>query len=215
MKLLSFQIRNYKSFEDSGPQVLAPGRNVIVGINHSGKTSLLEAISPTFTNHPHRTSSRSRNAPAQDFSETLFEYELSGHELKNILLSGGQIRIPFPSERQQTPQNALAWLEEVWSHPAIKWSIARRGSGEFVHYGPPSWDVMSAADLLLVVQPTPTREKFLSQGVMGGPMLPFFNMSQAVRLAPCIFSVLSDLRCTRRMWDQIAIRGQMRQIWRK
>ena len=39
MRIKSFRVRNYKSFEDSGVHGLFTGFNVIVGQNNSGKTA--------------------------------------------------------------------------------------------------------------------------------------------------------------------------------
>ena len=41
MKITRFQVRNFKSFLDSGEVALKPGFNVITGQNSAGKTSML------------------------------------------------------------------------------------------------------------------------------------------------------------------------------
>ncbi|WP_446356510.1 AAA family ATPase [Coleofasciculus sp. A1-SPW-01] len=55
MFLAKFRLYNYKSFRDSGWLEFAPGINIIVGQNNSGKTALLEALTLNFKNVPHRS----------------------------------------------------------------------------------------------------------------------------------------------------------------
>ncbi|MEQ9481782.1 AAA family ATPase [Coleofasciculus sp. F4-SAH-05] len=55
MFLVKFRLYNYKSFRDSGWLEFAPGINIIVGQNNSGKTALLEALTLNFENVPHRS----------------------------------------------------------------------------------------------------------------------------------------------------------------
>jgi len=46
MRIVKFNVRNYKSFADTGSEaVLTNGINVVVGQNNVGKTALLEAVS--------------------------------------------------------------------------------------------------------------------------------------------------------------------------
>ncbi len=55
MYLSSFRIENYKSFRTTDVISLTPGFNVIVGQNNAGKTALVEALSLTGGNVPHRS----------------------------------------------------------------------------------------------------------------------------------------------------------------
>jgi predicted ATPase len=55
MYISRFQLLNYKSFQDSGVLEFQPGINIIVGANNSGKTALLEALSLSFKDIPHRS----------------------------------------------------------------------------------------------------------------------------------------------------------------
>ena len=68
MHVHSIKITNYKSFRESEEIQFAPGINVLIGKNNSGKTALLEALSLRFLNKPHRsekTIPTPRRAPAQ------------------------------------------------------------------------------------------------------------------------------------------------------
>jgi AAA15 family ATPase/GTPase len=44
MNLVSIRVKSYKSFVDSGEMLFSNRNNVIVGVNNSGKTALLEAL---------------------------------------------------------------------------------------------------------------------------------------------------------------------------
>ncbi|MGE3465453.1 MAG: ATP-dependent endonuclease [Pyrinomonadaceae bacterium] len=54
MYISSMRVKNYKSFVDSGEIPFDPGVNLIVGVNSSGKTALLEVISNQWSDMPHR-----------------------------------------------------------------------------------------------------------------------------------------------------------------
>src|SRR5580698_3697816 len=55
MLLRSCQIRNYKSFRDSGVISFTAGFNVVVGQNNAGKTALIQALSLQFQQNLHRS----------------------------------------------------------------------------------------------------------------------------------------------------------------
>ncbi len=55
MHIASFRIENYKSFRATAVVNLTPGFNVVVGQNNVGKTALVEALSLTAPNKPHRS----------------------------------------------------------------------------------------------------------------------------------------------------------------
>ena len=44
MKLISFQIKNYKVIDDTGPVKVEPNLTTLVGKNESGKTAILKAL---------------------------------------------------------------------------------------------------------------------------------------------------------------------------
>ncbi|MDJ0553421.1 MAG: AAA family ATPase [Microcoleaceae cyanobacterium MO_207.B10] len=68
MYISTFQILNYKSFQDSDCLKFEPGINIIVGANNSGKTALLEALSLEFEDNPYRNI-RLRDISDSDFSD--------------------------------------------------------------------------------------------------------------------------------------------------
>lgn len=55
MYIESIEVHNYKSYLQSGKIEFKPGFNIIVGQNSAGKTALLEALSLSFGNKPHRS----------------------------------------------------------------------------------------------------------------------------------------------------------------
>lgn len=55
MKLKSFQIRNFKCFDDTGLVSLSEGMNVVSGPNNAGKTALLQALELRFEANQHRS----------------------------------------------------------------------------------------------------------------------------------------------------------------
>jgi predicted ATPase len=79
MKIKSFQVKNYKSWNDSGDIKLKNGLNVIVGQNNAGKTALLEAMSLTIGSRPHNTIESKPHRDSYVVSDTkisvTFEYD--------------------------------------------------------------------------------------------------------------------------------------------
>jgi predicted ATPase len=97
MYLTSIQVKNYKCFYESGKISFSSRRNVIVGKNNSGKTALMEALSLSYPNKPHRsekTLPTQRHSP-NDSSEVEIEIEIPKGELYAFLENySGVILIP-------------------------------------------------------------------------------------------------------------------------
>jgi energy-coupling factor transporter ATP-binding protein EcfA2 len=99
LKITSVRVKNYKSYRDSGLLKLYTGFNLITGQNNAGKTALLEAISLTFENRPHR-SSFTMPVPesvidAQSSVDICMEVE--GAEFNDtVLIPGASFQIPAP-----------------------------------------------------------------------------------------------------------------------
>jgi hypothetical protein len=55
MRIVSARVRNYKSWLDTGALQFTGGFNIIIGRNNIGKTALLEGLSLSFQNAPHRS----------------------------------------------------------------------------------------------------------------------------------------------------------------
>lgn len=117
MRLTNIQIRNYKSFEDSGRIELAPGINVVVGRNNAGKSSLLEAMTCRFDSRPHRSirSVPQRDSPVNSWSRIDFALNLSGDELRKALLAaGGRFRLPTEADYRSDERRAFEQLNNLF-----------------------------------------------------------------------------------------------------
>jgi predicted ATP-dependent endonuclease of OLD family len=77
-----FRIENYKSFNDSGMHELGRGVNVVVGQNHSGKTTLLDALSHRITGLPHRSSHLRRSQAVNPVSILDLDFAVGGAEAR-------------------------------------------------------------------------------------------------------------------------------------
>ena len=122
MKITKFQVRNFKSFLDSGEVDLTSGFNVVTGQNSAGKTALLEAMALRFTANPHRslrTIPLPGGANAQE-SVVRIEFSLQREELIN-LMGRAHFELPAPEQGFMIPGNGpfqyrqnepdlLAWL---------------------------------------------------------------------------------------------------------
>ncbi len=96
MQISSFRVKDYKSLRDTGEIRLGLGFNVIVGENNVGKTALLEALSLTFQNLPHRSPQTvpTPNTPRVGPSSVEATIELSRDELIHHLRQLGNFWVP-------------------------------------------------------------------------------------------------------------------------
>jgi energy-coupling factor transporter ATP-binding protein EcfA2 len=87
MRYLKFKVSNYKSFLESTELRLAPGINVIVGQNNSGKTALLEAMSFTFADRPHRSveTMPTRTTALPPYSSATYDFEVDAVEVRELM----------------------------------------------------------------------------------------------------------------------------------
>jgi hypothetical protein len=127
MKITKFQVRNFKSFLDSGEIELKPGFNVITGQNSAGKTAMLEAMTLRFGASPHRslrTVPIPGGAPPQE-SSVRVTFSIERDELLNLIggAQGAQYLLPMPEAGFMIPGNGpyqqrinegqfLAWLSQ-------------------------------------------------------------------------------------------------------
>ena len=123
MKISSFNIKNYKSFIDSGKLTFEDGFNVVVGQNNVGKTALLEALSLKFTAKPHKSS---KTVPHQDcavnpISNTEFSITLSGKELYDFLISHpDKYYFPVPKDKGELRGKEIrAYMDSIFQRDDI------------------------------------------------------------------------------------------------
>jgi predicted ATPase len=124
MKITRFQVRNFKSFLDSGEIELRPGFNVITGQNSAGKTAMLEAMTLGFAASPHRSlrTIPSRGEVPSQLSVVRIAFALQRAELFQMM-GGGQYFLPSPQAGFMIPGNGpytprvneaqfLTWLSQ-------------------------------------------------------------------------------------------------------
>jgi len=106
MKITKLQVRNFKSFRDSGEIEFKAGFNVITGQNSAGKTALLQAMALRFAPSPHR-SLQTVPAPGADHSQdssVRITFSLERGELFH-LMGASQYIIPSPRAGFMIPGN--------------------------------------------------------------------------------------------------------------
>src|SRR5258708_26430101 len=89
MKIETLRIQNYKSWIDSGELPLHPGKNIVVGQNNAGKSSILEILSLTAGHKPHRSLETvpDQNSQSNHSSKIDITLSFSEGEIMSILRS--------------------------------------------------------------------------------------------------------------------------------
>lgn len=106
MWIKSIRVRNYKSFDDSGPLEFDRHMNVIVGANHSGKSALLSAVAHRYRGTPHKSSRFRREEALNPTSTVDCLFANSGHEVRDLILRNDlNLQIPVPRTWTQQLQN--------------------------------------------------------------------------------------------------------------
>lgn len=87
MRISSFSIKNYKSFEEPQELQFSAGFNIIVGQNNVGKSALLEALALKFTSKPHtsKLTLPERGMRLNPMSSAEVTFTITRKELKFIL----------------------------------------------------------------------------------------------------------------------------------
>ncbi len=114
MHISSFEIRNYKSFNNSGVVSLTPGFNLIVGKNDAGKTAILEALSLLGGSKPHRSpiSVPVPTTPVNQQSVTRLSFLLTGVEIGETLREVPNFLVPT---LQSDPDTSIRTFESALS----------------------------------------------------------------------------------------------------
>lgn len=131
MRISSFRIKNYKSYEDSGELKLGSGFNIIIGQNNVGKTALLEALSLKFSAKPHKSliSIPRPTSSINPMTSADVTLTVSGEELRDILLNSiNNINLPKPAhDLSDTP---LQFLNSILSRSEINFSLSLNSNND-------------------------------------------------------------------------------------
>jgi predicted ATPase len=125
----TFKIENFKSFETTEVIQLDRHINVVVGQNHTGKTSLLNALALKITSKPHNSSRFRVGEPRPAISSMDISFSMSGLELRDYLSSfDSNMSFPIPDEwvREATAAgDHKVILSRIFSLEAIELSARR------------------------------------------------------------------------------------------
>jgi energy-coupling factor transporter ATP-binding protein EcfA2 len=116
MRIIRFQILNYKCFRDTGYITLDRQRTLIVGKNDSGKSSLLECLGTQIYANPHLSSkSKPRISSAvDDVSRVRVSLEIAGRDIRDYLLVRNQnAHIPHSAEIGNDHNKVLARFGQI------------------------------------------------------------------------------------------------------
>lgn len=170
MKLTSFQLKNYKPFNDSGQLHLGDGFNVVVGRNSSGKSALLQGISLRFGNTPHlsmRTKPTAQSAVPQR-SEALFTIACTGTELRNLLFSRGErFYVPIKTGESNDPKSLSQVLGGLFGSDQMEFRVRRFGNGDIEVSSYPSFGSFPT-QVNFVVEVNSDQTEFIFSGSTSG-----------------------------------------------
>jgi predicted ATP-dependent endonuclease of OLD family len=126
VRIIKFRIENYKSFWATEDIYLTPGFNVIVGQNNVGKTALVEALSPSMANNPHR--SLHQQGIQNAASKLDISYSLKTEEFFRLVQNiSNPLYIPVPSNQMDVSVWSQRFIESVRHEVVIDASFS---SGE-------------------------------------------------------------------------------------
>ncbi|MES2655197.1 MAG: AAA family ATPase [Bacteroidota bacterium] len=117
MYISKFRVKNYKSFLDSGEMTFTPGINIITGQNNAGKTALMQTLSLSFKDVPHRSSNTIPDESVNNIDPSIADIELivSNIEIENYIFNQNQIFIPlnnyFPNQGSASDRSFFDKLE--------------------------------------------------------------------------------------------------------
>jgi len=167
MWVSGIQVRNYKSFSDSGLVSLGPKFNVILGQNNSGKSALLESLK-TFRNenNPHRDLMIRREAIPDPISIFGLEVHVDANEIFDSLMNyGNPISIPIASDG-----NVKEYVQRIFEKDGVVTKIQYSTAGVQGYQGRPSHGFFepNGEDLSFQISPTNNRQNYTLSGVRSG-----------------------------------------------
>jgi hypothetical protein len=170
MWISSFQIRNFKSFRDSGQYALDRHVNVLVGQNNVGKTALLQALGQRLSSHPHKHAGLRRGEPVNPESTVSLDFVASSQAVRDAILGGGgHISLPIPKDWSTFDPGII--LSRFIELRETRFSAAYRSSDNgtgWSHSTYPSTNLDSLEDRHIQFQVMPDRQSFTAPVMMGG-----------------------------------------------
>ncbi|QRX82290.1 AAA family ATPase [Glaciimonas sp. PAMC28666] len=115
MYLKSIEIENYKCFWRSQKAVLEHGFNLFIGVNNSGKTTMLEGLELTSNvNQPHRSHKNLLTFGAQSDGDSRFTTTLSTdvNELRRVC--GNDFYIPMPVPQGESFHSSIEGSQDLF-----------------------------------------------------------------------------------------------------
>lgn len=169
MEIREYRVLNYKGFRDTGWLEFGPRFNVIVGENNSGKTALLETMRfRSCASQPHRSADKPRGTALDPHSHFQSQIEVSGTELKAMMIAVGTIRFPLPFDARS---DVNGHIRSVFAKPNIELSLDTIGgdSSKPLKYPAHGLFPRPASNFLWteLIQ-TPDRQDFVNNGGVGG-----------------------------------------------
>jgi predicted ATPase len=128
MKLKSFRVIGFQSYEDTGEVALSDGINLIIGQNNVGKSALLRALQVPLPDNRHRNDEK-----WQEFRLALPRVklclELSGDNIHDaILRRGGNVYFPCYSINSERSKE---FIEQIFHNPKFNLSVESRATQGF------------------------------------------------------------------------------------
>jgi len=163
VRLTRFQLFNFKSYRYPNLIEFAPGFNVIVGQNNSGKSALLETLGANFQHNPNRSpGSKPRptvTIPSQ--SKCVFDVEITKSELTDLLLTHNQFHLPLRGGENDPVQALFALI----SLPSPEFHAEFTPGTAVVTRGDPAITDWPPGDQSGLLGPKEDKSGFVSRGI--------------------------------------------------
>lgn len=132
MRISTFKIANYKSFQSEQTASFSSGFNIIVGQNNAGKTGFLEALTLSIIGNPHRSKLTlpTPTTPLNTVSTGEITFLSTGSEIKELLLNRGasalNLSMPRQDEDTKYTEHPEKLLEQIFGSGEISFTYQFR-----------------------------------------------------------------------------------------
>jgi AAA15 family ATPase/GTPase len=131
----SFSLSNFKSFDTTATIQLDRHINVVVGQNHTGKTTLLNALALKLISKPHNSSKYRVDEPRAPTSLMDLSFVMSGVELRDYLSSfNSNVTFPIPADWLSEANGQSGLLARIFALDEIEFSLQRRAPPNGPHW---------------------------------------------------------------------------------